>query len=443
MEIISFAAGYTKRVSQLYKHLHTAGCKNLLLAIGAFADDDVRYGDNELQYSMESYINKSKADGIVHTIAIPAFFDDKTLAKMSFARVKELYFDSFKIAKMAGCKGILVSPILFDEIDQRVRLTVKQKKSKGLDMSEDEAKRLKMLQTPRQLEENEVESFYLSIADYATANDLFVLITNQCGYYNGKLNRSFMSDAYRLKEFVAKLNAKTQTGLFKVNLDIGVCNLLGQNFYQVITVLKDDIGMISLRENDGYKGSALMPFSCALGGLPRMDWLAIIKALRAIDYTGLMYMDYIDTYNAAPVSLRKYIVQYAKHMADYLNWQIEMEHTIAKYDKRVLFGAGNMCRNYMKCYGADYPPLFTCDNNSKIWGQTFEGLEIKNPEEIKLLPEDVAIFICNTYYDEIEAQLKSYGLNNPIERYNDEFLPSMYGNRFDADKREISDSIII
>ena len=26
-----------------------------------------------------------------------------------------------------------------------------------------------------------------------------------------------------------------------------------------------------------------------------------------------------------------------------------------------------MCRAYMKCYGQNFPPLYTCDNNGKVW----------------------------------------------------------------------------
>ena len=42
------------------------------------------------------------------------------------------------------------------------------------------------------------------------------------------------------------------------------------------------------------------------------------------------------------------------------------------------------------------------------------------------------------YYDEIEAQLREMGLKNPIERFNDEYMPSMYTDRFDSEKREIT-----
>ncbi len=79
----------------------------------------------------------------------------------------------------------------------------------------------------------------------------------------------------------------------------------------------------------------------------------------------------------------------------------------------------------MKCYGEIYRPLFTCDNNQAKWGTMLDGLEIKDPEELRALPDTCAIFICNIYYEEIEQQLRGMGLPNPIERFSDEYLPSL------------------
>lgn len=86
----------------------------------------------------------------------------------------------------------------------------------------------------------------------------------------------------------------------------------------------------------------------------------------------------------------------------------------------------------MKCYGAKYPPLFTCDNNPKFWDTEFEGLPVKNPEELKKLPADSGVIICNIFYKEIAAQLRSMGIEN-IGYFNDEYMPSFY---YDRIKRE-------
>ena len=84
-----------------------------------------------------------------------------------------------------------------------------------------------------------------------------------------------------------------------------------------------------------------------------------------------------------------------------------------------------------------YPPLFACDNNSNLWETEFEGLVIKNPEELKNLPDDCAIFICNLYYEEIQEQIEAMGLKNPIEWFNDEYLPLKYTDWFDGSERKL------
>ena len=48
---------------------------------------------------------------------------------------------------------------------------------------------------------------------------------------------------------------------------------------------------------------------------------------------------------------------------------------------------------------------------------------VKDPEELRGLPKDCAIFICNIYYEEIAEQLRGMGLENPVEYFNDEYLP--------------------
>lgn len=106
-----------------------------------------------------------------------------------------------------------------------------------------------------------------------------------------------------------------------------------------------------------------------------------------------------------------------------------MEELIAKYTSRVLFGAGNMCRNYMKCYGEKFPPLFTCDNNPSRWGTKFCGLEVRSPESLRDLPEGCVVFVCNVYYREIEKQLREMRIKNPVEFFNDEYMPTFYFER--------------
>ena len=171
----------------------------------------------------------------------------------------------------------------------------------------------------------------------------------------------------------------------------------------------------------------MMPFTYGSSG---PDWLGVIRGLRDIGFDGELAVDFAGTYRLFSPLLRPALYPLVRQTAEYIKWQSEMENNLKKYKKFVLFGAGNMCRNYMKCYGEKYPPLFTCDNNPKFWGTMFEGLEVRKPEVLKELPGDCCVVICNIYYREIEAQLREMGIGN-IGYFNDEYMPSFYFDRLD------------
>jgi len=269
----------------------------------------------------------------------------------------------------------------------------------------------------------------------AIETNLQILIKNVAGFYNGHYIRSYWSDADQLARIVDELNHEFDREVFGICFDIAEANLSTENMYDFITTLSKRIKAVIMTDNSGVFPSRQLPFTTIKSG-SNTDWLNIIRGLRTVDFDGLMIMDFADSLNAIPIQLRSNYLTFAKEMADYLLWQLSMERMIKKYDKRVLFGAGNMCRAYMKCYGEEYPPLFTCDNNESLWGTKFEGLEIKNPEGLKKLPRNCAIFICNLYYDEIASQLHAMGISNPIEYFNDEYMPSFHFTRIDAETRK-------
>lgn len=272
-------------------------------------------------------------------------------------------------------------------------------------------------------------AFYLELAECAKQADVQILLENQCKDMNGHLIRGLCSDGRQAAAWVDALNEAAGEERFGFCMDVGVCNLCGQNMYDFILALGDRLNAVILRDNDGNSDSALLPFTAVRNGQSRTDWLNLIRGLREIGFDGELIMDFHDTAAAFSPILRPGLLQMAKSVADYFAWQIRIENLLKKHPSRVLFGAGNMCRNYMKCYGEKYPPLYTCDNNRKLWGSVFEGLEVKEPEELKKLPKDCAVFICNIFYREIEAQLRQMGIENPIEFFNDEYMPSFYFDR--------------
>lgn len=277
--------------------------------------------------------------------------------------------------------------------------------------------------------------YYLRFAEPAKENKVMILLENQCRDVNGHLVRGVCADERVAAAWVDRLNEEAGEERFGFCMDIGACSLCGQNMREFATVLGKRIKAVILRDCDGHTEGAMLPFTCTAGGKPQTDWLGCIRGLREIGFDGQLILNLSDTAGAFSPLLRPGLLRLAKSVADYFRWQIGIENLLKKYHSIVLFGAGNMCRNYMKCYGEKYPPLFTCDNNRALWGTEFCGLEVRSPESLKELPKDCAIFICNIYYREIEEQLRSMGVSGRIEFFNDEYMPTFYFDRLERETR--------
>lgn len=276
----------------------------------------------------------------------------------------------------------------------------------------------------------ENKQYYLSFAETAKQSNTTILIENQCRNCNGHLIRGMFSDESDSAKFIDELNKECGAEIFGFCMNTVNCNLCGIDMNSFATALGKRIKAVIFSDCDGQNESHLLPFTSACRG-NQTDWLSLIRGLREAEFEGGIIMDISDTASAFSPILRPQLLSLTKSVADYFKWQLEIELLLKRYNKRVLFGAGNMYRNYMKCYGEKYPPLFTCDNNSKTWGTEFCGLEVKAPDALKDIPSDCAIFICNIYYREIEQQLHEMGINNPIEYFNDEYMPSFYFDRLE------------
>ena len=281
------------------------------------------------------------------------------------------------------------------------------------------------------------QPFYDEIVTGAQDNKLQILLTNQVRNYNGHYIRGVCCDAAEAADWIDRLNQLHENKCFGFLMDMRDCNICGQNMYEFAVVLGGRIKAVRVCDGDGQALSSLMPFSCASNRQSRVDWLSFFRGMRKVEFDGILMIDAADSIAVLSTLLKIDFLRYEKRIGEYLQFQIELERTVKKYASRVLFGAGNMCRNYMKCYGKEYPPLFTCDNNANLWETEFEGLVIKNPEELKNLPDDCAIFICNLYYEEIQEQIEAMGLKNPIEWFNDEYLPIRCTDWFDARDRKV------
>lgn len=283
------------------------------------------------------------------------------------------------------------------------------------------------IHTGEEWEEN--RRYYLNFLEIARENNVMILLENQCSDKNGHMVRGVCADPREAAEWIDRLNEEAGEERFGFCMDVGACSLCGQNMQEFTMALGARIKAVRLRDCDGNQEASMLPFTCVNQHQPQTDWLNVIRGLRQIGFDGQLILDFADTAGGFSPILRPQLMQLAGSVAEYFKWQIELENLLKKYQSIVLFGAGNMCRNYMKCYGEQYPPLFTCDNNRSLWGSGFCGLEVRPPKSLLELPKDCAIFICNIYYREIERQLRDLGVENPIEFFNDEYMPSFYFDR--------------
>ena len=272
-------------------------------------------------------------------------------------------------------------------------------------------------------------AYYLRLAPLAREHGVTILLENQCRDHNGHLVRGLCAEGGEAAEWVDRLNEAAGEERFGFCMDVGSCSLCGQNMRDFAVRLGGRLRAVILRDCNGDTESAQLPFACVGPGGAQTDWLNLIRGLRETGFDGVLLLDFSDTAASFSTLLRPQLMALAKTTADYFKWQVEIENQLKKYPTRVLFGAGNMCRNYMKCYGEKYPPLFTCANSRDSWGSTFCGLEVKPPESLRELPEDCAIFICNVYYREIGEQIREMGLKNPVAYFNDEYMPTFHFDR--------------
>lgn len=371
---------------------------------GILADMALCCPEKELHNSLNPLLQQCKRNGIRTLTACAPHLSGNTKREDLGELLTRLAGESIRFCGAAGCQYLIVRP-LFAGIKHGEEWEVNRK-------------------------------YYLSLADEARKNNVTILLENQCRDINGHLVRGICADASEAAAWVDRLNEAADEERFGFCMDAGSCSLCGQNMREFAVILGRRIKAVILRDCDGHNEASMLPFTCVTHGQSATDWLGLIRGLREISFDGSLIMDFSSTTAAFSPLLRPQLLLLAKAVADYFKWQISIKNVLKKYDTRVLFGAGNMCRNYMKCYGDEFPPLFTCDNNKNRWGEWFEGLEIKPPEALRKLPPDCAVFICNIYYREIQQQLREMGISNPIEYFNDEYMPSFYFDRINMEERE-------
>ena len=317
--------------------------------------------------------------------------EDKTKKDNVNELIEQLAVTSIKVSGNAGCKHIIIRP-LFSGI----------KKQELWEVNRD---------------------YYLRLSKVAKDNNVVILLENQAFNYNGHLVRGICSDPGEAITWVDKLNKEVGSECFGFCLNVGTCNICGQDMYDFITSIGNRLKAVILRDSDGHNEASLLPFTSVSSFNSHTDWLSVIRGLRAIEFEGELIFDFEDTASSVSPILRPELLKFSNSIAEYFKWQLDIERKLKQYKHIVLFGAGNMFKNYMRCHGKKYPPLFTCDNNEKMWGEKLFGVEVKAPEALKNIPNDCGIFICNMYYTEIQNQLRDIGIENNIEFFSDEYMP--------------------
>ena len=77
-----------------------------------------------------------------------------------------------------------------------------------------------------------------------------------------------------------------------------------------------------------------------------------------------------------------------------------------KKEKIILFGAGLVCKKFINSFDKSLI-LFICDNNKKLWGTKFDGIQIKDPNVLKQNKyKKFVVVIMTTSFVDIIKQLK-------------------------------------
>ena len=232
---------------------------------------------------------------------------------------------------------------------------------------------------------------------YAKAHpEEYVLFKNQVRYVNGQEVRGFCGDAWEAEK---ELSGNGNAGFC---LDLGAALACGLEIGETIAALEGRIEVL------------YWPLEA------RLDISAIVRGLLKSHFSGLIIFDLSGRMKAMPVLLRESVLAEAEAVIKYMSLMYDLPDKIKAQESLVLFGAGNMCRNYLRIFGGEKKPLFICDNDQRLWGSYIEGIEVKPPRALKEIKKETAIFICNMYYQEIEQQLREMGLENPMEFYTDE-----------------------
>ena len=136
--------------------------------------------------------------------------------------------------------------------------------------------------------------YYLSLLDEARLRNVKILLKNMCRNVGGHLIRGVCSDAAEAVAWVDALNTEAGEARFGFCVDMGVCNVCGQDLNEYITPLGNRVKAVILQDGNGSEAQALLPFTAADKKASRTDWLGLIRGLRKIAFDGILILNLED-----------------------------------------------------------------------------------------------------------------------------------------------------
>lgn len=355
-----------------------------------------------LQDEAEVFLQLTSGHGLHSTVAyMPYLLTDTKLGDCS-ALLKRLAKESILACRHVGCRYLVVRP-LFSGVEKKELWDVNR-------------------------------AFYLGLVDVAKDAGVTILLENQCRSVNGHMVRGACSEPEEAAAWVDALNEACGEEWFGFCFHVGTASLCGMDLYGFATTVGARLKVLILSDTDGRTEGGFLPFTMVEKGTSKTDWSRLMSGLREIDFDGIMVLSLGDTVKAFPLSLRGEVLRLAKKIGQQFQEQLasDIDALLQRYPQRVLFGAGNLCRIYMRVFGEKYPPIFITDNNAKIWGTEICGLPVRSPAELSTISEDCAIVICNVFHHQsIRGQIEGMGLRNPALVLNDEYLFSSKKNVYE------------
>lgn len=310
--------------------------------------------------------------------------------------------DIFKADKDIHLKGVVWNPVIDGDITETL---LERLSSAGCIYIVLETKNIKDVGQLMKLLDNSIGSMQMY--------GMTLLIENSNVEQKGSYIYGPFSEGYKLCAIVENIRNTYNYDNIGICADIGVANLLGSNLKAFIEDCMPCLVLVHVNDNDGYKDMAQMPFTFTVGrGARATDIYRVIGTLIKYDFNGFMVFNNAGTWKRTPHVLHHSMIRLLEGIVSEWEKEFRFIDKLGQHGKHlILFGAGNMFRDYMISFGEKYPPEFIVDNNKEVWGEERLGVEIKSPDAIlEIPPEERNVWICNMNYGPIGKQLKSMGV---------------------------------